>query len=68
MAARAGEMIQEWTLALDHGFKISHMAKSIDVYPTYSLATQPLAWKLKVEHLLSGSLGNIFRKYARMVG
>ena len=40
----------------------------ISIYPTYSLASQQLASKLRVEQLLSGALGKIVRKYARMVG
>ena len=68
VAARAGEMIQEWTLALDQGLKLSHMAESIHIYPTYSLASQQLASKLRVAQLLNGTMGKILRKYARMVG
>ncbi len=68
VAARAGEMIQEWALALDQGLKLSHMAESIHIYPTYSLASQQLASKLKVDQLLSGLMGKFVRKYARMMG
>ena len=68
VAARAGEMIQEWTLALDQGLKLSHMAESIHIYPTYSLASQQLASKLRVEQLLSGTMGRFLRKYARRGG
>jgi pyruvate/2-oxoglutarate dehydrogenase complex dihydrolipoamide dehydrogenase (E3) component len=68
VASRAGEMIQEWVLALDQGLKLSHMAESIHIYPTYSLASQQLASKLRVEQLLRGTMGRIVRKYARMVG
>ena len=68
VASRAGEMIQEWALALDRGLKLSHMAESLHIYPTYSLASQQLASKLRVDQLLSGSMGKIVRKYARMMG
>ena len=68
VSAGAGEMVQEWTLALDQGLKLSHMAESIHIYPTYALASQQLASKLRVEQLLSGTLGKILRKYARMMG
>ena len=68
VASRAGEMLQEWTLALDQGLKLSHMAESIHIYPTYSLASQQLASKLRVDQLLSGTMGKFIRKYARMVG
>jgi pyruvate/2-oxoglutarate dehydrogenase complex dihydrolipoamide dehydrogenase (E3) component len=68
VAARAGEMIQEWVLALDQGLKLAHMAESIHIYPTYSLASQQLASKLRVEQLLSGAMGKILRRYARRRG
>jgi len=68
VASRAGEMIQEWSLAIDQGPKLAHMAESIHIYPTYSLASQQLASKLRVDQLLSGTMGKIVRKYARMVG
>ncbi|MBT99220.1 MAG: pyridine nucleotide-disulfide oxidoreductase [Dehalococcoidia bacterium] len=64
VASRAGEMLHEWTLAMDQGLKLSHMAESIHIYPTYSLATQQLASKLKVDHLLSGKIGNFLKKLA----
>ena len=68
VASRTGEMVQEWALALDRGLKLSHMAESLHIYPTYSLASQQLASKLRVDQLLSGPVGKIVRKYARMVG
>lgn len=68
VASRAGEMIQEWALALDQGLKLSHLAESLHIYPTYSIASQQLASKLRVDQLLSGAMGNIVRKYARMMG
>jgi pyruvate/2-oxoglutarate dehydrogenase complex dihydrolipoamide dehydrogenase (E3) component len=61
VAARAGEMLQEWSLALDQGPKLSHMAESLHIYPTYSLASQLLASKLRVDQLM----GKFLRKYAR---
>ncbi|MEE8466012.1 MAG: FAD-dependent oxidoreductase, partial [Dehalococcoidia bacterium] len=68
VAARAGEMVQEWALALDQGLKLSHMAESIHIYPTYSMASQQLASKLRVDQLLSGLMGKFVRRYARMMG
>ena len=68
VASRAGEMVQEWALALDQGLKLSHMAESIHIYPTYALASQQLASKLRVDQLLSGAMGKFVRKYARMCG
>ena len=68
VASRAGEMIQEWVLALDQGLSLSHMAMSIHIYPTFSLASQQLAHKLRLEQMLSGLMGKMVRKYARVMG
>ena len=62
---RAGELIQEWTLALDHGLKISDLAQSLHAYPTYSLANQRLAAQITVEKMLSGRMGSLVRSLAR---
>ena len=32
VAARAGEMLQKWSLALDQGLKLSHMAELLHIY------------------------------------
>ena len=68
VASRAGEMVQEWTLALDQGLNLSHMAEPIPIYPTYSLASQQLASELRVDQLLGGLMGKILRKYTRVMG
>jgi len=58
-------MLQEWSLALDQGLKLSPMAESLHIYPTYSLVSQQLASKLRVDQLLSGAMGKFLKKYAR---
>ncbi|MQF94391.1 MAG: NAD(P)/FAD-dependent oxidoreductase [SAR202 cluster bacterium] len=68
VAARAGEMVQEWVLALDQGLKLSHIADSMHAYPTYSMAAQQVASKLVVDRLLGGAMGKLLRKWARRVG
>ena len=68
VASRAGEMIQEWALALDQGLKLAHMAQSIHVYPTYAMASQQLASKLTVEQMLGSTVGRFLRKYAGKFG
>ena len=67
VTARAGEMLQEWSLALDQGLKVSHMVESLHIYPTYSLASQQLTSKLKIDQLLRGAMGKFVKKYARQV-
>lgn len=40
---RAGELLQEWTLAMQHGHTIRDIADLIHVYPTLSMACQHVA-------------------------
>ena len=61
VASRAGEMLHEWSLALDQGLKLSHVAESIHIYPTYSVASQQLASKLRVKQLLSSTVGRFLK-------
>ena len=67
VAARAGEMVHEWTVALDHGLKMGDLATSIHVYPTYSTASMQAAAHIRVEQLLSGTSGRVIRGLARLV-
>ena len=67
VCARAGEMIQEWTLALDRGLKIGDLAKSIHVYPTYSMAGMQAAAHIRVAQLLHGTSGKVVRGMARLM-
>ncbi len=68
VASRAGEMVQEWALALEQGLKLSHMAESMHIYPTYSMASQQLAVRLRLKQMLEGTMGRFLRKYARKIG
>lgn len=67
VSRRAGEMIHEWTLALDQGRKVGDLADSIHVYPTYSMANMQVSSQLRVAGLLSGASGRIIRKLARLM-
>ncbi len=66
VAAAAGEMIHEWIVALQHGFKVDELAKVIHVYPTYSMASMQAAAAIFVERLLDGISGSIIRRLARV--
>jgi pyruvate/2-oxoglutarate dehydrogenase complex dihydrolipoamide dehydrogenase (E3) component len=43
IAARAGDLIQEYVLAMDHELTLSDIARSIHVYPTFSTGNQQVA-------------------------
>lgn len=66
VSPRAGEMIHEWTLAIDNGIKLGSLAESIHVYPTYSMGNMQLAAQVRVDQLLSGTLGRLVRGLARL--
>ena len=68
VAPNAGELIQEWTLAIDRGLKLGDMARSIRVYPTYSMASQQLALRAYSERLLGGRVGGLLRQLAKRGG
>jgi pyruvate/2-oxoglutarate dehydrogenase complex dihydrolipoamide dehydrogenase (E3) component len=60
---RAGEMIHEWILALDQGLKISDVVSSIHIYPTYSIASQQVAFHIWVAQLLLALLEKLSRAW-----
>ncbi len=51
VAARAGEIVHEFSLAIDERIKLSQLASSIHVYPTYAIGVQQLAAELRQESL-----------------
>lgn len=65
IAPRAGEMIHQWTLAIDKGIKLADLARSIHVYPTFSMASQQLALRAYSERLFGGNMGALLRRLAR---
>jgi pyruvate/2-oxoglutarate dehydrogenase complex dihydrolipoamide dehydrogenase (E3) component len=66
VAARAGEMIHEWIVALQHGLSVDDLSAALHVYPTYSLANMEAAVSVRLERLLNGLSGRILRALARL--
>jgi pyruvate/2-oxoglutarate dehydrogenase complex dihydrolipoamide dehydrogenase (E3) component len=66
-AARAGEMIHEWAVALDRGLKVGDIASVIHVYPTYSTASMQAAAEIRVSQWLGSTSGRIVRSLARLI-
>lgn len=66
VAAQAGEMINEWVVAMREGFKIDGLARSIHAYPTYSIASMQAGGAISVERALTGFMGRIVRRVARV--
>jgi pyruvate/2-oxoglutarate dehydrogenase complex dihydrolipoamide dehydrogenase (E3) component len=63
---RAGEMIHEWVVAMDQGLKVSDLAGTIHVYPTYSIAGMQAAAGIRLQKLLGGWSGQVMRGLARL--
>jgi pyruvate/2-oxoglutarate dehydrogenase complex dihydrolipoamide dehydrogenase (E3) component len=64
VAERAGEMIHEWIVALEHGLKVGDLSSAIHVYPTYSTTSMQAAAAIRLKQLLSGKSGRIVRGLA----
>ncbi len=67
VSPRAGEMIQEWTLACDHGLKVGDVAGSIHVYPTYSTGNMQAAARIRISQLLGGLSGRVLKGLSRLI-
>lgn len=66
VARRAGEVITELTLAMQHGITVSRLAATIHPYPTYSTGIQLLASEVAVDRALEGMSGRLLRAAARI--
>lgn len=64
VAARAGEAITEFVLAIQRGLKLGQLAEAIHPYPTYSTAVMQLAAEVATGDALSGLPGQIIRRLA----
>jgi pyruvate/2-oxoglutarate dehydrogenase complex dihydrolipoamide dehydrogenase (E3) component len=67
VCGRAGEMIHEWIVAMQHGLKVGALAQVIHVYPTYSTASMQAAADIRIAQLLGGTSGRIIRQFAHMM-
>jgi len=67
VASRAGEMIHEWIVALEHGLKVGDIAETIHVYPTYSIASMQAAAEIYLTNFLQGTSGYLIRGLIRMM-
>ncbi len=66
VAAEAGEMVNEWVVAMKHSFKVDELASVIHVYPTYSTASMQASAAILVKRLLGGLSGEIVRRLAHV--
>ncbi len=66
VAAEAGEMINEWVIAMKHNFKVDELASVIHVYPTYSTASMQASAAILVKRLLGGLSGEVVKRLAHV--
>ena len=67
MAARAGEMIHEYILAMERGLNFGDLSGAIHVYPTYSTGNQQAAAVYRVTSLLESRAGKLVTGLARWI-
>lgn len=63
VSARAGETINEWTLAIQNKMKVTDLSSSIHVYPTFSILNMQASASIRMNDLLKGAV----RKYLKFL-
>jgi pyruvate/2-oxoglutarate dehydrogenase complex dihydrolipoamide dehydrogenase (E3) component len=66
VAERAGEVIHEWIVALEHGPKVYDLSGIIHIYPTYSTASMQVSADIRLPWVLRGVLGKIVLALAKL--
>ena len=67
VASRAGEMIQEWKLAMDRGIKASALSDILHVYPTYVMGNMQSSAAIRLKQLLGSKTGDLVRPLMRLL-
>ena len=67
VASHAEEMIREWVLALKYNLRVSDLASTIHIYPTYSMASMEAEFDIRVAEMMSGLSGRIVRGLTRLM-
>ncbi len=60
VSKRAGEMINEYAIAMNNGWGVGDISNTIHAYPTYGQVAANFASKMKVEMLLNGVGGQVW--------
>ena len=64
VAPWAGEIVTEFTLALQHGLKIRQLAELFHAYPSYAMGVQLPAAARVADDVLAGTMGKLLRHLA----
>ncbi|VAW42245.1 Mercuric ion reductase [hydrothermal vent metagenome] len=65
VAPRAGEMISEISLTMQHNIKLRGLADAMRPYPTYSMGTQLLAASQATDDFLNSIIGRLSLRFLR---
>jgi pyruvate/2-oxoglutarate dehydrogenase complex dihydrolipoamide dehydrogenase (E3) component len=65
VSARAGEMIAEIAMAIDHHLKLGDLAATLHVYPTYAIGVQQLAADVRLRTLARSPVVKLARRVAQ---
>ncbi|MDQ6673200.1 MAG: FAD-dependent oxidoreductase [Chloroflexota bacterium] len=65
VSARAGEMIAEIALAIDHNLKLGDVAATLHVYPTYAIGVQQLAAAVRLRTLSRSAVVKLVRRVSQ---
>jgi pyruvate/2-oxoglutarate dehydrogenase complex dihydrolipoamide dehydrogenase (E3) component len=67
LGPRAGELIQEWVFAMQHGHSIRDVADLVHVYPTLTMASQHAAQRWYERKAQDPLLNTALKTYAREI-
>jgi pyruvate/2-oxoglutarate dehydrogenase complex dihydrolipoamide dehydrogenase (E3) component len=68
VAARAGEMSGEMSIAIANRLKVGVIAMAIHAYPTYATAIQQMAGEMATRAWISSTQGRVIRRLAEFEG
>jgi pyruvate/2-oxoglutarate dehydrogenase complex dihydrolipoamide dehydrogenase (E3) component len=66
VSARAGDMIAEIAMAVDHHLKLSDLAATLHVYPTYAIGVQQLAADVRLRSIARSPIVKLARHLSRL--
>ena len=65
VSARAGEMIAEIAMAIDHHLKLGDLAATLHIYPSYAIGVQQLAADVRIRALSRSPVVKLARRVAQ---
>eukprot|EP00730_Choanoeca_flexa_P004268 TRINITY_DN11646_c0_g4_i1.p1 TRINITY_DN11646_c0_g4~~TRINITY_DN11646_c0_g4_i1.p1 ORF type:complete len:502 (+),score=108.20 TRINITY_DN11646_c0_g4_i1:133-1638(+) len=63
---RAGEMINEIAVCMQHGIRLDKLARVMHAYPSFAMALQQIAGDVATDHTLSGFAGKLLNWFKKV--